>query len=88
MWRGGSHGEAALPAASCRNSLALADRHGLPSLAFPCLGTGVDGHPAAAAARIAVHAVRGALATAAVPPKVAFRCYSPADLALHDALLA
>jgi len=38
--------------------------------------------------RIAVDAVRAALTTSAVPSKVVFRCYSPADLALHDALLA
>jgi O-acetyl-ADP-ribose deacetylase (regulator of RNase III) len=41
--------------ASCyRNSLLLAERHGIASIAFPGISTGVYGYPVEQAARIAI----------------------------------
>jgi O-acetyl-ADP-ribose deacetylase (regulator of RNase III) len=91
VWRGGEHGEPDEPdqlAACYRNSLALADRHGLRSLAFPCISTGIFGYPAEAAARIAVDTVRTTLAEAIALQDVTFCCFSADDLALYRALLA
>ncbi|GAA2146447.1 O-acetyl-ADP-ribose deacetylase [Glycomyces algeriensis] len=52
--------------ASCyRESLALADRLGADSIAFPAVSAGVYGWPAASAAAIAVAAVREAEASVA-----------------------
>ena len=60
----GKHGggeEARLLAACYANSIALAARHGLATLAFPAISTGVYGYPKAAAARISRTAVERAL---------------------------
>jgi O-acetyl-ADP-ribose deacetylase (regulator of RNase III) len=43
VWQGGKAGEPELLARCYRNSLALADRHGLKSIAFPAISTGVYG---------------------------------------------
>ena len=54
VWRGGGQGEADLLAACYRNSLALAEAHGLAEIAFPAISCGVYGYPPEAAARIAI----------------------------------
>ncbi|MBD9468423.1 O-acetyl-ADP-ribose deacetylase [Pseudoxanthomonas sp. PXM01] len=87
VWRGGEQGEPALLAACYRNSLALAEKHGLHSIAFPCISTGIFGYPADAAARIAVDTVRTALSASDAPQEVIFCCFSTDDLALYLALL-
>ena len=88
VWRGGDQGEPDLLVACYRNSLALADKHGLLSIAFPCISTGIFGYPAEAAARVAVDTVRDVLSGSAAPPDVVFCCFSSDDLALYRALLA
>jgi O-acetyl-ADP-ribose deacetylase len=59
--------DAGLIARAAANALALADRLGLESVAFPALGTGVGGFPLDECARIMVGAVR---AHAAAPGTV------------------
>ena len=49
--------EAELLAARYRNSLALARAHGLDSIAFPAISTGVFGYPPAEAAAVASKAI-------------------------------
>ncbi|MCF7202077.1 O-acetyl-ADP-ribose deacetylase [Pseudomonas oligotrophica] len=61
VWRGGSQGEAGLLAACYRNSLALAEAHGLASIAFPAISCGVYGYPPEQAAAIAVREVSAGL---------------------------
>lgn len=58
VWRGGGEGEDALLAAAYRNSLALATEHGLRTIAFPAISTGVFRFPLERAGRIAVDTVR------------------------------
>ncbi len=88
VWRGGGHGEAELLAACYRNSLALAGEHGLASIAFPAISTGVYGYPFAAAAEIALAAVRAAVPEAPRLREVVFCCFSPADYAYYAERLA
>jgi O-acetyl-ADP-ribose deacetylase (regulator of RNase III) len=60
VWHGGKSGEPELLARCYRSSLALADKQGLKSIAFPAISTGVYGYPVEEAAPVAVTAVRGA----------------------------
>src|SRR5688500_18939203 len=62
VWRGGSANEDALLASSYRNSLALAQDHGIRTIAFPAISTGVYGFPMERAARIAIGEVKIGLA--------------------------
>jgi len=62
VWHGGDRGEPQRLASCYRNCFRLAREHGLRSLAFPAIGCGVYGYPAAAAARIALAECRIALA--------------------------
>lgn len=61
VWHGRSHGEDEALASCYRNSLALAAQHGLKTVAFPAISTGVYGFPVDRAARIAVREVGGFL---------------------------
>ena len=57
IWYGGSAGEAEQLANSYRGSLRLAQEHGLQSIAFPAISTGIYGYPLEAATNIAVTAL-------------------------------
>ena len=87
VWQGGTHGEAAQLAACYRRALALAGQHGVRSIAFPCISTGVYGYPLEAAAAIAVATVDEALAGDASPMDVLFCCFSAQALAVYQRLL-
>src|SRR5437867_9476473 len=57
VWHGGGHGEDELLANCYRNSLALAQEHGLATIAFPSISTGVYGFPMDRAVKIALREV-------------------------------
>ena len=63
VWQGGTEGEDGLLASAYRSSLDLAKRHGIASIAFPAISTGIYGYPLKRAAGIAVAAVCGWLDT-------------------------
>ena len=86
VWRGGGSGEDALLASCYRESLRLAAEHGLRSLAFPAISTGVYGFPAERAARIAVATVLEEL-SARDFDRVIFCCFSEPSAAHHRAAL-
>lgn len=83
VWHGGRSNEPTLLASCYRNSLALADKHGLQSIAFPAISTGIYGYPKQPATEIAVREVR---AHAAID-QVIFCCFDSATAALYRALL-
>lgn len=58
IYRGGSHGEAELLANAYRNSLQLAVDHGISTIAFPSISTGVYSYPLEEAAEIAIRTVK------------------------------
>ena len=62
VYRGGEHGEAETLASCHRESIRLADEHGLRSLAFPAISTGAYGYPVTEAAPIAISATLESLA--------------------------
>jgi O-acetyl-ADP-ribose deacetylase len=75
IWRGGAAGEAALLASAYRESLRLAQQHDLRSVAFPAISTGIFGYPLWAATKIAVAAVRAAVAEPGSIQQVIFACF-------------
>ena len=84
VWHGGKSGEPELLARCYRNSLALADRHGLKSIAFPAISTGVYGYPKEPATEIAV---REAHAQANTLDRVIFCCFDKATADLYRAVI-
>lgn len=88
VWSGGRHREDELLANCYRNSLALAQRHGLRTIAFPAISTGIYGFPRERAARIAVAEVTRFLATSDLPEQVTFVCHDPETQAFYEAALA
>ena len=54
IWRGGDRGEQDLLASAYRESLSLAVKEGLRSIAFPSISTGAYGYPVDAAAEVAL----------------------------------
>lgn len=87
VWSGGGHGEDELIASAYRASLGLAESHGLASVAFPSISTGIYGFPIERAARIALRTVAEHLARASTPREVIFALFSDRDLAVYDAAL-
>jgi O-acetyl-ADP-ribose deacetylase len=66
-WRGGRANEPALLRSCYRRSLELARTHGLDTVAFPGIATGVYGYPLDEAARVALDEVRAWLALESLP---------------------
>jgi O-acetyl-ADP-ribose deacetylase (regulator of RNase III) len=74
--------------ASCyRNALALAERYGLRSIAFPAISTGVFGFPMDLAARVAIETVVGEIPNLASLKCIRFVLYGADDERIHDEAL-
>ena len=63
VWQGGHHDEALLLERCYRNALQLLRGERLHTIAFPAIGCGVYGYPAAQAASVAVATLRDELAS-------------------------
>ncbi|MES2570517.1 MAG: O-acetyl-ADP-ribose deacetylase [Verrucomicrobiota bacterium] len=88
VWRDGKHGEPDLLASCYRKSLQLAIEHGLESIAFPAISTGVYRYPVGEAAELAVTTVRAFMRTGTPLREVIFCCFSAGDLAIYERLLS
>lgn len=88
VWFGGKQNEEAKLAQSYANSLLLAQKHELHSIAFPCISTGVYRFPAEAAARIAWESLKQTLPQCPAVEKIIFCCFSKTDAEYYRALLA
>ena len=64
IYRGGDNGEPDELASCHRESIRLADEHGVQSLSFPAISTGAFGYPVPQAAAVAISSTLEALATA------------------------
>lgn len=83
VWAGGDAGEAELLRRAYANSLALARRHALRSIAFPAISTGAYSFPPEQAADIAAATVVGALRGDAHFARVIFCCFGGPSADLH-----
>ena len=88
VWQGGGAGEEALLESCYRRSMALAAEHGVKSIAFPAISTGVYRFPLDRAAEIAVAAVRVACASNADFEEVIFCCFGAEAVAVFGRVLA
>jgi O-acetyl-ADP-ribose deacetylase (regulator of RNase III) len=84
VWQGGRADEDDLLAACYASSLDLAKAHGVRSLAFPAISTGVYGFPAERAARIAVTTVAKRLAGDDHFAQVVLCCFASASARHHE----
>jgi O-acetyl-ADP-ribose deacetylase len=89
VWSGGGQGEDELLASCYRTGLALAAAHGLASIAFPAISTGIYRFPPDRAARVAVGTVAAELASAPRGLRnVVFCCFAEPAAEHHIAAFA
>jgi O-acetyl-ADP-ribose deacetylase (regulator of RNase III) len=88
VWHGGDRTEPETLASCYRSSLALAVRHGLASIAFPGISTGVYGYPPEQAARIAVGEVERFLAGERTLARVVFVTFGERASAIYRGVLS
>ena len=86
VWRGGAQGEADLLRSCYINCLRIAVEHGVRTLAFPCISTGVYGFPKELAAKIAVETVKSFEGVAAIDA-ISFVCFDEENYSLYNGLL-
>ncbi|MDJ0522245.1 MAG: O-acetyl-ADP-ribose deacetylase [Planctomycetota bacterium] len=87
VWSDGKRGEAELLAACYESALALADRYGVESIAFPCISTGIYGYPRRPAAEVAVATIRAWQAEHARPSRVVLCVFGDEDRRVMEAVL-
>jgi O-acetyl-ADP-ribose deacetylase len=87
VWRGGSHDEDAQLGSCYRRCLELARQHGVRSIAFPAISTGIYGFPPRRAAEIALGTVREYVDASGVQ-RVQFVCFNDETLEIYEQLLA
>ena len=86
VWNGGRSNEEVLLAGCYRTALDLAAAHGLASLAYPAISTGIYRFPADLAARIAVGTVASEIASRPRGIRsVTFCCFAPESAEHHKA---
>lgn len=76
IWHGGKNNESALLVSCYRESLKLAVKNGITSIAFPAISCGAYGFPIPEACRIAVHEVSDFLAQHESIQQVIFACFN------------
>ncbi len=81
-WRGGGSHEREHLTSCYRRSLELARQHGLSSIAFPAIATGIYGYPPARAAQAACATLAAELPAHALPARVILVAFDD-DTAAH-----
>jgi O-acetyl-ADP-ribose deacetylase (regulator of RNase III) len=81
VWQGGKGDEAILLASAYRNSLALAAAHGVRTIAFPALSTGIYGYPPELAAPVALGVARDYALAQPTFSEIRFVLFSEGSLA-------
>jgi O-acetyl-ADP-ribose deacetylase (regulator of RNase III) len=88
VWHGGNCGEDQALASCYTSAIELCQAHGLASVAFPAISTGVYRFPASRAADIAVSTTVDMLPAAPSLTRIIFCCFSDDSAALHARAMA
>jgi len=86
VWSGGSRNEDDLLAGCYRRCVELAREHGVESIAFPAISTGIYRFPRQRAAEIAVQTVREQLQSGG-PERILFCCFDDETAEIYRKLL-
>ena len=87
IWRDGRHGEDELLASCYRSCFALAEEHGVRTIAFPSISTGAYGFPMDRAARIAVRETKKFLEGHTSVERVLLVCFGKSACEIHSQAL-
>jgi O-acetyl-ADP-ribose deacetylase (regulator of RNase III) len=87
VWGGGHDNERELLAKAYKSSLNLAAQHGVRSIAFPNISTGVYGFPKEQAAAIAIETCRQFQQNSNIEMDVAFVCFDEENYHIYHELL-
>lgn len=82
-WQGGAHDEDRLLASCYRAALSLAARHGVASVAFPAISTGIYAFPLDRATAIALREIATALVREGGVHRVVCACFDAATLTAY-----
>ena len=83
IYHDGQQGEPEQLASCYRRSLQLAAEHGVDSIAFPCISTGIFGYPIDDAADVALNTIARWLKSKQPPCHIACCCFSEYDAATY-----
>jgi O-acetyl-ADP-ribose deacetylase (regulator of RNase III) len=83
VWRGGGEKESEVLANCYKNSLSIAKKRRLRSVAFPSISTGAYGYPIQEASRIALNTVKECIEKEGGPAEVVFVLFSESDLRIY-----
>ena len=87
VWNNGKKNEAALLAACYQNSLKLAIKHNLSSIAFPNISTGIYGYPKVEAAKVAINTITEFPDQPDLLTKVYFVCFDEENYQHYKSLI-
>jgi len=88
VWQGGTQNEAQLLRSCYMNSLDIALRYGIQSIAFPSISTGVYRYPISQAAKVALQAISDFLNGHSLPEKVVIVCFTEKDTLIYKETLS
>jgi len=88
VYQDGHHGEPNLLASCYRRALEVAVAHGVKTIAFPAISTGVYRYPLEAATEVALRATATFLRNSATIVRVVFVFFGSADFATAQAVMA
>ncbi|HQG52332.1 MAG TPA: O-acetyl-ADP-ribose deacetylase [Bacteroidales bacterium] len=87
VWRGGIYNEPELLASCYRESLELAEKNKIKTIAFPGISTGIYGFPKNLAAIIAVSETKRFMTKSRLPEKVIFVAYDDENYRIYQKLI-
>ncbi|MEO1052148.1 MAG: O-acetyl-ADP-ribose deacetylase [Bacteroidota bacterium] len=87
VWNGGTKGEEELLSNAYKNSLTLASKHDVVTIAFPNISTGIYGYPKQPAAEVAILTTLSFLSGQDIIQNVIFVCYDQENFSLYQTIL-